>query len=59
MKKLFLVLAVAGVLAACNNGGGEEVKPDSTTAPSTVPVDTTTKPVDTTAKPIDTTAAKK
>ncbi len=57
MKKLFLVLAVAGVLAACNNGGGEEVKPDSTGAPATV--DTTVKPVDTLAKPIDTTAAKK
>jgi len=57
MKKLFLVLAVAGVFAACNNGGGEEVKPDSTTAPATV--DTTAKPVDTTAKPTDTSAAKK
>ena len=56
MKKLFLVLAVAGVLAACNNGGGEEVKPDSS-APATP--DTTVKPVDTTAKPMDTTAAKK
>ena len=58
MKKLFLVLAVAGVLAACNNGGGEEVKPDSpATAPSSA--DTTVKPVDTTAKPTDTSAAKK
>ena len=58
MKKLFLVLAVAGVLAACNNGGGEEVKPDSS-APAPAPQDTTVKPVDTTAKPMDTTAAKK
>ena len=57
MKKLFLVLAVAGVLAACNNGGGEEVKPDSTAAPATV--DTSAKPVDTTANPTDTSAAKK
>lgn len=58
MKKLFLVLAVTGVLAACNNGGGEEVKPDST-APAPSTVDTTAKPVDTTAKPVDTSAAKK
>ncbi len=57
MKKLFLVLAIAGVLAACNNGGGEEVKPDTTAAPATG--DTTVKPVDTTAKPVDTSAAKK
>jgi len=58
MKKLFLVLALAGALAACNNGGGEEVKPDSPAAPVPAP-DTTVKPVDTTAKPVDTTAAKK
>ena len=57
MKKLFLVLALAGALTACNNGGGEEVKPDSSGAPSTA--DTTVKPVDTLAKPVDTTAAKK
>lgn len=57
MKKFFLVLAVAGVFAACNNGGGEEVKPDSPAAPATV--DTTVKTVDTTAKPVDTSAAKK
>lgn len=55
MKKLLVVLAFAGVFAACNNNSGEAPKTDS---PAVAPVDTTAKPVDTTAAPAaDTTAA--
>ncbi|NII25017.1 hypothetical protein HB364_08000 [Pseudoflavitalea sp. X16] len=35
MKKFFAILAVAGFLTACNDGGtAEEVKADSTAAPA-------------------------
>ena len=54
MKKLLLVLAV-GAFVACNNGGGEETKADTTT---TINSDTTTvvAPNDTTVVvPADTT----
>ncbi|HWC54170.1 MAG TPA: hypothetical protein VG676_11350 [Chitinophagaceae bacterium] len=54
MKKLLIVLAVAGAFAACNNkSGGEGDKKDTSatqtmsTAPAT---DTTTHAADTTAK---------
>ena len=41
MKKFFAILAVAGFLTACNDGGtAEEVKADSTAAPA--PATTTT-----------------
>ena len=32
MKKLFAILAIAGTLAACNNGDGDAAKTDSTKA---------------------------
>ena len=53
MKKLLLVLAI-GAFVACNNGGSEEVKSDSTTVTNT---DTVTVPVtpDTTGTGKDTT----
>ena len=51
MKKLLLVLAI-GAFVACNNGGTEETKADTTT---TITTDTTTVPVDTTTHPVDTT----
>ena len=50
MKKLFVILAVAGVMAACKNA-----KTDSTTA---VKVDTATAKVDTATAKVDTAAAK-
>lgn len=57
MKKLFAILAVAGVLVACNDSGKtEEPKADST-AVQAPPVDTTATPVDTTK--VDTTGAPK
>lgn len=66
MKKLFAILAVAGVLVACNDSGKqEEPKADSTAtaAPAPAPVDSTATPKDSTVKdstaaPKDTTAAK-
>ncbi len=51
MKKLLLVLAI-GAFVACNNGGSEEVKSDSTTI--TTGTDTVTVPVDTTGAGTDT-----
>ena len=51
MKKVFAILAIAGMLVACNSGGEkkEEVK-DTTAAPAPAAVDTTAAPaVDTTA----------
>ena len=60
MKKLLLVLAVAGFVA-CNNGGGEDTTGDTATTVTSdtttvVTPDTTTVVVpDTTAKPADTT----
>lgn len=64
MKKLLAILAVAGFLTACSDGGtAEEAKSaDSTTAPAstdtttTAPADTTTAaPADTSKVAIDTT----
>lgn len=66
MKKLFAVLAVAGVLVACNDSATKEgeVKTDSPAATTTVdspavtatPVDSTaTQAVDTTKAAVDTT----
>lgn len=46
MKKVFAILAVAGVMAACNSGENKEVKTDSAATPA---VDTSKKAaVDTT-----------
>ncbi|HVT87123.1 MAG TPA: hypothetical protein VHD35_18120 [Chitinophagaceae bacterium] len=54
MKKLLLVLAVAGSFAACNNKyGGEGEKKDTTatqTQTPTTPAQDTTHKADTTAK---------
>lgn len=58
MKKVLLILAVAGFAVACNNSGEEKPAEDTTATeqPVTPPVDTTaTTPVDTTAA-ADTTA---
>lgn len=54
MKKLFAILAVAGVLVACNDSGKqEEPQPDSTANAAPAP-DTTVAPVpDSTATPVD------
>lgn len=56
MKKLFAILAVAGFLTACSDGGtAEEAKGDSTT---TTPATTTPTPDSTTtATPDSTTTA--
>ena len=60
MKKLLAILAVTGIMIACNdNGGTEEPVSDSTGLQSTVsPADTTTVPVDTPARPADTVIKK-
>jgi hypothetical protein len=71
MKKFFAILAVAGFLTACNDGGSsEEVKADSSTAaPAPVvtpdssatatPDSSAVKPDSSAAKSTDTAAAKK
>lgn len=57
MKKVFAIMAIAGLMVACNNSGDkkEETK-DTTTKMEVAPVDTTSKmmPADTT-HPMDTT----
>ncbi|MDE3234670.1 MAG: hypothetical protein KGO81_01860 [Bacteroidota bacterium] len=54
MKKLLAILAVAGVMAACNNAKTDAASADSTKKDSaTVAVDTTKK--DSAAMPVDTT----
>ena len=62
MKKLLAVLAVAGVMAACNNAKSDEAKTDSTTAvkvdSSATKVDTAAAKADTGAKKVDTAAKK-
>jgi hypothetical protein len=61
MKKLLVILAVALIVAACNDNGGADETPaaDSTTLPSTVsPADTSTVPVDTPVRPADTVIKK-
>lgn len=58
MKKLFIVLAVAGFMAACNNSSEStpaEPQADSTTMAPAQP-DSTAMPVDSTAKPADSAA---
>lgn len=57
MKKFFAILAVAGFLTACNDGGtAEEVKADSTAAPApaTTTTDSTATTPDSTAHAADT-----
>lgn len=60
MKKVFAILAIAGLMAACNNSGKkEETKTDTTKTDTTVvtpPADTTKPATDTTK--MDTTATK-
>lgn len=64
MKKFLGILAIAGVLVACDNSGSETTATDSpsttpmdttTTAPITTPTDTTTLGGDTTGAGVDTT----
>lgn len=51
MKKVFAILAVAGFMAACNNGENKEVKADSPAAAvDTTKVDTSKMAVDTASK---------
>lgn len=54
MKKVFAILAVAGVMAACNNAENKEVKADS----PAVKVDSAAAKVDTAAKAAVDTAKK-
>jgi hypothetical protein len=54
MKKVFAILALAGVMAACNNGGNKEVKADS----AAVKVDSAAVKVDSAAVKVDSAAAK-
>lgn len=62
MKKLFAILAVAGFLTACSDGGtAEETKSDSTatTTESTTPApDSTALQADSTKTTADSTAAQ-
>ncbi|HQR94512.1 MAG: hypothetical protein B7X72_11260, partial [Sphingobacteriia bacterium 39-39-8] len=53
-KKVFAILAVAGLMTACNNGKNNEVKADS----PAVTVDTPAVTVDTTAVKVDSSAVK-
>ena len=56
MKKLFAILVVAGVMAACNDEGGDATNAgDSTLVPAP---DTLTSPIDTIVKPADSTVKK-
>ena len=59
MKKLFAILAVAGVMAACNSGddaqNGDTTNAAADTTPAVVTPDTTTVTADTTAAAGDTT----
>ena len=51
MKKVFAILAVAGLMKACNNAAAPEVEADSTAkVDSTVKVDSSAVKVDSTAK---------
>ncbi|MGZ3844612.1 MAG: hypothetical protein ACXVBJ_06735 [Flavisolibacter sp.] len=72
MKKFLGILAIAGVLVACNNSGSSTTSADSTktdsaamnsippaTTDTTVKVDTTVVKVDTTKKTADSATAKK
>jgi hypothetical protein len=54
MKKVFAILAVAGVLAACNNGENKEVKADT----PVVNADSAALKVDSAAVKVDSAAAK-
>jgi len=57
MKKLFAILAIAGALAACNNGSESE---KTTTDTTTMSTDTTSKmSTDTTSKMSTDTSVKK
>lgn len=56
MKKLLLVLAVAGFVA-CNNGGGEDTSVDTTTS-TTITTDTTPSITPDTTVRVDTTVVK-
>jgi hypothetical protein len=54
MKKVFAILAVAGVMAACNNGENKEVKADT----PVVKADSSAIKVDSSAVKVDSAAAK-
>lgn len=62
MKKVFAILAVAGVMAACNNGENKVVKTDSPAVKvdsAAMKVDSAKASVDTSKKAVVDTAAKK
>jgi hypothetical protein len=55
MKKVFAILAVAGLMAACNNGENKEVKADS---PKAAAMDSAKASMDTAKAAMDTAKAK-
>lgn len=58
MKKFFAILAVAGFLTACNDGGtAEEVKTDSTAAPAPAADSSATATPDSSASAADSSKA--
>ena len=57
MKKLFAILAIAGTLAACNNGGDEKT-PATDTSKMTNPATDATKMADSAVKKMTDTATK-
>lgn len=63
MKKVFAILAVAGLMTACSNGEKTEAAADTTKAATVdttkaTTVDTAAAKVDTAAKKVDTAAKK-
>lgn len=62
MKKIFAIMAVAGVLVACNDSGHTEPKTGSDSATQQAApapaVDSTVKAADSTVKAVDSTAKK-
>ena len=60
MKKVFAILAVAGLMTACNNAENKEVKADSVVAvdSSAVKVDSSAVKVDSAAVKVDSAAKK-
>ena len=58
MKKFLGILAIAGVLVACNNSGSSSTATDSTTKTADSINASTIPPADTTSKMSDTTSVK-
>jgi hypothetical protein len=58
MKKLLAILAIGGVLTACNNSDTEKAPGGDSTKKETPVMDSVKKMIDTTAKKIDSTVKK-